>query len=80
MAQEKLTATVSVKNSLNKDDVVAWCKNILIFSSPVLAIFFGLLAQGVPVSKAWPVALYALYSILADLFKKWSGTTIRLDD
>lgn len=48
--------------------------NVLFFTSPVLAIFFGQLAIGVPVQKAYPLALYALYALLADLFKKMKET------
>lgn len=53
-----------------------WGFNVLKFSAPILAVFFGMLAQDVPVEKAWPIALLALYGALADFFKKWKAETI----
>lgn len=60
--------------SLNKEDMRKWGTNLIVFTSPILVVLFTLLANGVPFSKAWPVALLAAYGALADLFKKWSGT------
>jgi len=48
-----------------------WGINLLKFTAPILAVFFGLLAQEVPIEKAWLVALLALYGALADFFKKF---------
>ena len=45
-------------------------KNILIFSAPALAVFFGQLASGVEPKKAVWVAILIIYGILADFFKK----------
>lgn len=44
--------------------------NLLKFSAPILGSFFLMLSQGVPLEKAWPVALVGLYGALADLFSK----------
>lgn len=64
----------SPRYSLNSDDIRKWGYNLLLFTAPTLAVFFSLLANGVSVQKALPVAIYALYGALADLFKKWAGT------
>jgi hypothetical protein len=51
----------------------AWKKfgtNLLKFSAPVFAIFFGQLAMGVEWKPAALVAIYAFYGIAADYFKK----------
>ncbi len=45
-------------------------KNILVFSAPGLAVFFGQLALGVDIKKAALVALLVFYGIAADFFKK----------
>ena len=44
--------------------------NLLKFTAPILASFFLMLSQGVPLEKAWPVALVALWGALADFFSK----------
>ena len=44
--------------------------NLLKFTAPALAIFFGQLAMGVDFKVALPLALVALYGALADLFSK----------
>lgn len=49
-----------------------WMLNILKFTAPALAIFFAQLATGVDWKAASLVALYALYGLLADYFKKVS--------
>lgn len=48
-------------------------KNILVFSAPALAVFFGQLALGVEPKKAVWVAVLVIYGILADFFKKLKG-------
>lgn len=48
----------------------AWVKNIYKFSAPALGVFFAQLALGVDWKAASLVALYILYGLLADLFKK----------
>ncbi len=53
-----------------KAKLIAWGKNLLKFTAPVLAIFFLQLSQGVELSSAYLIALFALYGALADLFKK----------
>ena len=58
------------KLTLSKKELVKWEKNLLFFTAPILAIFFGQLALGVELKKAGLVALLALYGLLADYFKK----------
>lgn len=62
-------------NKLKPEDWKKWGMNLLYFSAPILVIFFGLLAQGVTIEKAWPVALLSLYGALADLFKKYKSVS-----
>ena len=47
-----------------------WAKNLLKFTAPILAIFFGQLALKVDWRAAGLVALYALYAAISDYFKK----------
>jgi len=44
--------------------------NLLKFTAPILGSFFLMLSQGVPLDKAWPIALVALWGALADFFSK----------
>lgn len=55
---------------LNEDQLSKFVKNILVFTAPVLAIFFAQLASGVDIKPALLVASYALYALVADYFKK----------
>ena len=64
---------VSPVGQVNKADLFKWGQNLVVFSGPAMAAFFGLLAQGVPFNKAWPVALLILYQAVADLFKKFTN-------
>lgn len=50
---------------------MAW--NVLVFTAPALAVFFGQLGLGVDWHKALWVAALALYGIAADFFKKLNG-------
>jgi len=59
--------------TLNKKDWIKWGKNVLMFTAPALAIFFYQLSQGVELKKALWLAIFALYGLLADLFKKLSA-------
>lgn len=63
---------ISKAKSLNAKALKLWGINLLKFVAPTLVIFFSLLAQGVEVDKAMPVAVLALYQALSDLFGKWS--------
>ena len=63
----------SKKNSLNRSDWNKIGQNTLKFVAPTLVIFFGLMASGVEFSKAFPVALLALYQSLADIFGKYTA-------
>jgi len=53
-----------------KETLKKWAVNIVVFTAPALAIFFGQLAAGVDLKIAGAVALLALWGILADYFKK----------
>ena len=66
---------VSNKEELVKQDWVAIAKNVARFTMPVLAIFFSQLAMGVEFRAAALVALYAFYSLVSDVMKKWSSET-----
>jgi len=68
-SKQRVTRSAKSKaNYLNKRDFKLWFISGLKYVAPTLAIFFGLLSQGVPVSKAWPVALLAFYQSLSKLF------------
>lgn len=58
------------KYLLDKEQLNKWLKNLLKFTAPVLAIFFAQMAMGVEWKAAGLLALYALYALLADYFKK----------
>jgi len=53
-----------------KESLKKWGINLLKFTAPILAIFFGQLALKVDWRAAGMIALYALYAALSDLFKK----------
>lgn len=57
---------------LSREDRNKFLKNILLFTSPALAVFFYQLAKGVDIKTAGLVALVAFYGVIADLFKKMS--------
>ena len=61
---------MSKKWELNQADVVKIGKNFLIFGAPALAIFFAQLAQGVELKKAFLVAAFVFYQLVADIFRK----------
>ena len=61
---------ISPQGKLNIEDLRKMGINLIVFTAPVLTVFFGLLANGVPFSKAWPVAILVLWGVLADYFKK----------
>jgi hypothetical protein len=52
------------------DQAKKWLWNLAIFSAPTMGVFFGLLSEGVPFEKAWPVAILTLWGALSDAFKK----------
>lgn len=64
----------SDKFSLNRQDWQTWGRNLVMFTAPILAVLFSLLANGVPIEKAYPVAILAAYGAIADLLKKWATT------
>ncbi len=68
-----MTKVISKAKSLNANAMELWCINFLKFSAPTFAIFFSLLAQGIPFEKAWPLAVFGFYQSLSDLFNKWSS-------
>lgn len=58
---------------MNKFENMPWGKwglNLLFFTAPSLAVFFGQLALKVDPKVAGLVALLTLYGALADFFKK----------
>lgn len=59
---------------LNEDQARKFILNLLVFTTPALAVFFGQLAAGVDWKVASGVALLALWGILADYFKKLEKT------
>lgn len=60
----------SKQGELNKLDWIKIGQNFLKFVAPTLAIFFALLAQGVPIEKAFPLVLFALYQSISDILSK----------
>jgi hypothetical protein len=61
---------MSKKWTLNQEDLIRIGKNFLIFGAPALAVFFGQMAQGVEFKKSLWVAIFVVYQLLADLFRK----------
>jgi len=59
-----------MKLKLTKTKYKKWAKNLLKFTAPALAVFFGQLALKVDYKAAALVALLALYGLMADYFKK----------
>ena len=56
---------------MTKDQIKRIAKNALIFTSPIIAAYFGQLALGVSFRDALPVALVAAYGVVADIFRKY---------
>jgi len=63
-------AKVYPSGKLNKEDLKSLGMNILKFTAPATAVFFGQLAMGVEIKAAALVALYILYGLIADFLKK----------
>ncbi|MCK9371435.1 hypothetical protein M0R04_16085 [Candidatus Dojkabacteria bacterium] len=61
---------VSPKGKLNIEDLKGWGMNFLKFVAPTFIIFFSLLAQGVSIEKAYPLALFGFYQSLVDILTK----------
>lgn len=59
-----------MKYVLQGEQAKKWGINLLKFTAPVLAVLFFQLSQGVEIKEALPLALFALYALLADYFKK----------
>ena len=59
-----------MKLRLTNEQFKKWSWNLVKFTAPALAVFFSLLAKGVPFSKAWPVLVCAGWGLLADYLKK----------
>jgi hypothetical protein len=66
-------AKVSPSGQVNKQDLRAWGMNMVVFSAPALAVFFGLLANGVALKTAMYSGLLVIYQLAADLFKKFKN-------
>jgi len=62
---------MSKRFSLNKEDLLKWGKNTLVFLAPALIIFLTAIQSGVPVKEA----LYSIYlwglNVSIDLLKKF---------
>lgn len=61
-----------MKYQLNTVELNKWLINLLKFTAPSLAVFFGQLALGVDWKAAGLVALLALYGAISDYLKKLS--------
>lgn len=61
---------VSPRWKLSKRDVQKLTVNILKFTAPALAVFFGQLAIGVDAKASALMASFILYQLLADFFTK----------
>lgn len=59
---------------LDQSQLSRWAKNLLYFTAPALAVFFYQLSQGVEPKLAIPLALFALYALIADYLKKLQDT------
>ena len=68
--EEVIYMEPSIKYQLNKEEVKAWLKNALYFTTPALIVLFVQLSQGATLKEAWGVAVVALYGIIADLLRK----------
>lgn len=64
------TAKISPAGKVNMTDLKKWGWNLLLFTAPALALFFGQLQAGVDWKVASGVALLALYGAIADFLKK----------
>jgi len=58
------------KYTLDRVELKKWTKNILMFTAPAFVVFFYQLSTGVTFKEALPLAMFALYGLLADYFKK----------
>jgi len=56
--------------TLDKTELKKWSKNLALFTAPALAVFFFQLSQGVDLKTAWPLAVFVLWGLLFDYFKK----------
>jgi len=57
-------------NELKKVAVEKFAINLVKFTAPAIAAFFGQLALGVSFKQALPFALIILWGVIADYFKK----------
>jgi hypothetical protein len=55
---------------LSKEQWTKFAWNLLKFTAPTLAVFFGQLASGIDHKVAGMVAVLALYGLLSDYFSK----------
>ena len=62
-----------MKLRLTNEQYKKWALNLLKFTAPALAVFFGQLATGIDFRAAGLVALLALYGAIADYMKKLSN-------
>lgn len=69
--KERKTVLVSPANKISSVELKNWAINLIWFTAPTLAVFFGQLQAGVNWKIAGAVALLALWGVLADFFKKY---------
>lgn len=58
------------KYTLDNEQAKKFAWNIVLFTAPALAVFFGQLAMGVELKIALGIALVAFWGVVADYFKK----------
>lgn len=68
----------SEAHKLAPADLKRWGRNLLLFVAPTMALFFTLLAQGVEIDKAWPLAAFAFYQAISDLINKWRAENLQV--
>lgn len=74
--RERRTVTIIPAGTLSPILIKKWAINLLKFTAPALAVFFGQMKVGVDWRVALPVALVALWGSAADLFGKISNEQI----
>lgn len=63
----------SKQDSLSREDMMKWARNVAIFFSPSLIIFLGLVQNGTPIVQALPALYGGLIAALIDLLRKFSA-------
>lgn len=63
----------SQKDSLSREDIIKWGKNVLIFFTPSLIVFLQAINNGVPVSLAFYALPGGIIASLLDLLIKFKA-------